>query len=74
MKSLIFTIVTNAFDAPMALKKIHQEARLIPKEDCAKFIETVETELLSLHQGNIARYKIRFSDFDTWRKAWSRIQ
>ena len=74
MKSLIFTIVTNALDTQATLKKIYQEARLIPKEDCAKFIETVETELLSLHQGNIARYKIRFSDFDTWKKAWSRIQ
>ncbi len=72
MKSLIFTIVTNAMDGPSALKKIYQEARLIPKEDCAKFIEAVETELLSLHEGNIARYKIRFSDFETWRKVWNR--
>ena len=72
MKSLIFTIVTNAMDGPSALKKIYQEARLIPKEDCAKFIEVVETELLSLHEGNIARYKIRFSDFEKWKKVWNR--
>lgn len=74
MKSLIFTIVTNAMDGPSALKKIHDEVGLIPKENSAKFIEAVETELLSLHEGNIARYKIRISDFETWRKAWNRSQ
>jgi len=63
MKSLIFMIVTDTLDAPSALKEIQQEALLIPKEDSAKFIEAVETELLSLHEGNIARYKIRSADF-----------
>jgi len=56
----------------LALKKIHQEVRLIPKEDSAKFTEAVETELLSLCGGNIARYKIRFSDFEKWKKVWYR--
>ena len=35
----------------------------IPEEDRAKFIETVEVELLSLHEGNIARYRLRPSEF-----------
>ena len=74
MKSLIFTIVTDAMDAPSALKKNQLEARLIPEEDCAKFIEAVETELLSLHEGNISRYKIRNADFEKWKKAWNRSQ
>jgi Fic/DOC family len=74
MKSLIFTVVTDAMDAPSALKKIQLEARLIPEEDCAKFIEAVETELLSLHEGNIARYKIRYSDFKKWKMAWNSDQ
>jgi len=71
MKSLIFMIVTDTLDAPSALKEIQQEALLIPKEDSAKFIEAVETELLSLHEGNIARYKIRSADFAKWKKAWN---
>jgi len=71
MKALIFTIVTDTMDARSALKKIQLEARLIPEEDCAKFMEAVETELLSLHEGNIARYKIRNADFEKWKKAWN---
>ena len=55
----------------LALKKNHQEVRLIPKEDSAKFTEAVETELLSLHEGNIARYKIRHAAFEKWKKAWN---
>jgi Fic family protein len=74
MKSLIFTIVTSALDTQATLKKIHQEARLIPKEDCAKFVEAVETELLSLHEGNIARYKISNADFEKWKMAWNNGQ
>jgi hypothetical protein len=71
MKALIFTIVTDTLDAPSALIKIQQEALSIPKEDSAMFIEAVETELLSLHEGNIARYKIRHADFEKWKKAWN---
>ncbi len=74
MRSLIFTIVTDTLDAPTALKEIHQKALLIPEEDCAKFIEVVETELLSLHEGNIARYKIRNADFEKWKKVWNGSQ
>ena len=33
-----------------------------------KFQETAESELLALHEGNFARYQIRPSEFDAWRK------
>lgn len=36
-------------------------------EDRTKFIETVELELLSLHEGNIARYRLRPGEFAKWR-------
>jgi hypothetical protein len=39
----------------------------IPEEDWAKFIETVEVELLSLHEGNIARYRLRPGEFAQWK-------
>lgn len=35
-----------------------------------RFVEVVETELMSLHEGNMARYKIRPSEFSEWRKGW----
>ena len=33
-------------------------------------IEVVETEVMSLHEGNIARYRLRPSQYQTWRETW----
>jgi hypothetical protein len=42
-----------------------------PKER-ERFREIAETELLSLHEGNFARYQIRPSEFAAWREIWNR--
>ncbi len=42
----------------------------IPTEDQLHFIEMAETELISLHEGNIARYKIRPSQYTAWIERW----
>lgn len=39
-------------------------------QDRHRFIEIAETELMSLHAGNIARYRIRPSEFMAWQQAW----
>lgn len=44
----------------------------IDERDREKFQETAERELLSLHEGNFARYQIRPSEFAAWRAAWGR--
>jgi hypothetical protein len=36
----------------------------------ARFLETAETELLGLHEGNYARYRIRPSQYATWHALW----
>ena len=43
----------------------------LPEADREKFRDMAETELLSLHEGNFARYQIRPSEFEAWQKAWS---
>ncbi len=35
-----------------------------------RFREVVERELLSLHDGNFARYGVRPSEFASWQAAW----
>lgn len=35
-----------------------------------RFIEVVETQLLSLHEGSIARYRLRPSEFHAWQINW----
>jgi len=43
----------------------------IPAPDRARFQEIVETELSSLHPGNIARYRIKPDQFTVWQGVWS---
>ena len=42
----------------------------VPQADRARFAEVVETELMSLHEGNIARYRLRPSEYQAWRESW----
>jgi Fic family protein len=42
----------------------------IAADDRRRFVEIVESELTSLHEGNFARYQIRPSEFAAWRKVW----
>jgi hypothetical protein len=44
-------------------------AAVLPGER-ARFIEATETELQSLHEGNMARYRLRPSEFHAWRAKW----
>jgi len=38
--------------------------------DRGRFAEIVETGLIGLHEGNFARYRIRPSEFASWRQVW----
>ena len=44
----------------------------IKRADRERFREIVERELIGLHEGNFARYRIRPSEFAAWRDAWKR--
>ena len=35
-----------------------------------RFAELAETELINLHEGNFARYRVRPSEFAAWRQIW----
>lgn len=42
----------------------------IDAADRERFREIAESELLSLHEGNFARYRIRPAEFGAWQEAW----
>ena len=44
--------------------------RHVDTQDRERFREIAERELLSLHQGNFARYRIRPSEFAAWQATW----
>ena len=38
--------------------------------DCHKFAEVVETELLYLHEGNMAKARLSPRQFEAWQTGW----
>jgi len=55
-----------------AIEFVRAQSAPVVERDRERFIEVVETELLSLHEGNFARYRVRPSEFENWRENWRR--
>jgi hypothetical protein len=74
-RNLIFETIANIVKGQMNKKDAIKSIKMIAisslsPEDQSRFIETVEIELRSLHEGNIARYRLRLSDYEFWQKVW----
>jgi predicted transcriptional regulator len=69
IKELISRIVTDAMDNRSASVLIKTRSAELPEADQLQFIEAVETEILSLHEGNFARYRVSPNEFERWRAA-----
>lgn len=55
-------------EASQFVSKLAHE-QIASEEDRSRFLGIVESEIQNLHEGNIARFKIRPSDFAAWRAA-----
>jgi hypothetical protein len=70
-------VVADAIRGPMDQKAAAAHiaawaAGRLPDEERSRFIEIAETELLSVHEGNFARYQIRPGEFQAWQAIWHR--
>jgi len=70
IKTVIGEIVRKCMDKQRALSTIKQKAQQLAPAEQAKFIETVETELMSLHRGNIVRFQLQAAEYDAWINHW----
>lgn len=64
----IVTERMNKKQATALMRKIAEER--VDQAERMRFVEVVETELMSLHEGNMARYRIRPSEFTVWQTGW----
>ncbi|MEJ8824037.1 hypothetical protein WKW80_18725 [Variovorax humicola] len=70
LSDTVAALVRAAMNKQQAIAQIHERAeRAMPEADRSRVIERAETEALSLHEGNMARYRLRPSDFERWRAA-----
>jgi Fic family protein len=70
MRELITGIIAQSLNLKDANQLIKRNAQRLPDADQGKFIEAVETELLSLHEGNFARYRVSPKEFAQWKAGW----
>lgn len=71
LRTLIGELVRAQSSRAAATTRIAARSNeVIPVEDRSRFVDIVESELTSLHEGNFARYQIRPSEFSAWRKVW----
>ncbi|MHB8551591.1 MAG: Fic family protein [Acidiferrobacterales bacterium] len=74
-RSLIADVVSEIVGGGMDKKTAtafikRRAAEDLPLEDQARFLEVVETAVMSLHEGNIARYRLRPSQYQKWKETW----
>lgn len=67
---LVAAVVRAKQNKAQAARFVASRAGEIPADERARFIEVVETELQGLHEGNIARHRLRPSEFHVWRAQW----
>lgn len=66
LADVIAEIVRKGWPAEASI--VEREATaLVPTEDWERFVEMAIDELKGLHEGNIARYRLRLSEFRDWK-------
>jgi len=68
---VVATVVRDGLDKKAATALVRERAaEQVPAEDRGRFVEVAETEMMSLHEGNIARYRLRPAEYRAWRQGW----
>ena len=71
LKQVIASVIREPMTPKTAADYIARWAtENLQHDERARFIEIAETELLTIHDGNFARYQIRPQEFETWRRVW----
>ena len=71
MRELVADVVRRCLDKAAEAHWVTDRAAVeISATDCARFIEVIETELGSLHEGNIAWHRLRPQEYHSWKQGW----
>ena len=72
LRQIVGEVVRGRMDRKAAAAYITAwvEKNGIPEAEREKFRDMAESELVSLHEGNFARYQIRPSEFEAWQQVW----
>ncbi len=72
IRDLVGAVVMDALGSKQASELITQRAKQLPEAERKEFVNVVDTEILSLHEGNFARYRVSPREFTRWREVWTK--
>jgi fido (protein-threonine AMPylation protein) len=73
LKQVVAEVIRKPMDQKAAAARIAAwAAGHLPETERARFVEIAETEIMSIHEGNFARYQVRPREFGAWQAAWLR--
>jgi Fic family protein len=71
LRQVVFEVIQHKLNKMEASQHISKFAKhKIPDDDRHRFVEIAEIEVMSLHEGNFARFKVKPSKFFEWQKGW----
>jgi hypothetical protein len=71
LRNVVAEVIQEQLGKREATNKIRDRAaRNVSAEDQARFVEIAESDLIGMHEGNFARYKVRPSEYYAWKQAW----
>ncbi|MFC3560265.1 Fic family protein [Pedobacter jamesrossensis] len=68
IRELITTVIVKEIEHKNLAHFIRENAQAIDEQDREEFIKAVEQEIMSLHEGNFARYRVSPSEFRRWKE------
>ena len=73
LRELVRAVIRGCMDKRRASIHVREwTVRQVEAPDRERFREIAERELLSLHSGNCARYRVTPAEFSAWQKIWSK--
>ena len=68
---VVAAVVREKMSKAQAITHIRAYAQAnVSAAERERFVATAENQLLSLHEGSIARYQLRQAEFQAWQMAW----
>ncbi len=62
-------MILEKVTGPQGVRRIQSlvGAKKFPESAAKEILQLIETEILRLHDGNIARFKVKLSEFKEWK-------
>lgn len=71
IRQLVAEVIRGGMSRGDALAHVTRwTAQHVPEAEQERFREVAESEILAVHEGNFARYRVKPSEFRAWRDGW----